>query len=621
MSPADRARAKAWGVDLGYEDADRAWRDSPADSIEAVLDLISDGAETPPPLHRAARVVRAGDHILVGGAWQLDLEDGAQVTGDGLLPSDVPLGYHVLREDEHPDGVPFIVSPGACFLPEGLRTWGWGVQLYAARSRASWGMGDLSDLRALGEWSAARGAGVLMVNPLHAPLPGVPQQASPYFPSSRCFRNPMYLRVEEVPGARESGVDLATAARAAQALNGARHIDRDTIEPLKMDVLEQIWRRAPSADRVDRYRAAVGRRLHDYATFCALSERHGRPWSDWPVALSSPAGAGTAGVAARERERVAFHEWLQWCIDVQLEAAGAATPLMQDVAIGVDAAGADAWLWQDAFALGVRVGAPPDEFNARGQDWGLPPLDPWRLRACAYEPFIAAVRAGFRHSGALRFDHVMGLFRLYWIPEGADPADGVYVRYPSRELLDILALESVRAGAFVVGEDLGTVEDEVRDELVRRRVLSYRLLWFEDDPPAKWPRGSLAAVTTHDLPTVAGLWSGADLEAQRAMGLDPNAESTAAIRDRLVEWAGVDPDAAADAVVAATYALVASAPSAVVVATLDDALAVEERPNHPGTTHEWPNWSLALPVPLEDALADARVEHVAQTLRRRGAQP
>jgi len=621
VSPDDAARAKAWGVDRGYEGADRLWRDSPPESIRAVLDLVSGGSRVPDRSAPPVQVVRVNERVEVAGGWELELEDGARFAGEGPFRAELPLGYHALRHDAQPEGQRLIVGPGTCFLPEDLRTWGWALQLYAARSGASWGIGDLADLRAIGEWSAARSAGVLLVNPLHASLPGTPQQPSPYFPSSRCFRNPLYLRVEEIPGAAESGIDLTAAAQAGRALNDERLVDRDAVESLKMAAFQEIWRRAPSTAEVDRYRSVVGRTLGQYATFCALSERLGRPWSGWGRAYATPASAAIDEFVRTERDRIAFHEWLQWCLDVQLERAGASTPLMQDVAIGVDPAGADAWLWQDAFALGVRVGAPPDEFNVHGQDWGLPPFDPWRLRALSFEPFIAAVRAAFRHSGALRFDHVMGLFRLYWIPEGADAADGVYVRYPARELLDILALESVRAGAFVVGEDLGTVEDAVRDELAARSILSYRLLWFEDDPPANWPRHALAAVTTHDLPTVPGLWSGADLEAQREMGLDPNADATREIRTRLADRGGITEDANAEEVVDRTYRLLAEAPCAVVVATLDDALGVEERPNHPGTVDEWPNWCLALPVPLEDALADPRVARVAETLSRGVARP
>jgi 4-alpha-glucanotransferase len=263
----------------------------------------------------------------------------------------------------------------------------------------------------------------------------------------------------------------------------------------------------------------------------------------------------------------------------------------------------------------MSVGAPPDSFNRLGQDWGLPPFDPWKLRGAGYEPFASMVRANLRHAAGLRVDHVMGLFRLYWIPAGADPRRGAYVRYPWDDLLGILALESERAGAFVVGEDLGTVEPFVRDELARRNVLACRVLWFEERGPASFPAHSVASISTHDLPTVAGLWTGADLSAQRRLGLEPDGATVEAIRSRLRDLLGLPDDAPLEQVILATHRLLAEAPSVVVTASLEDALGVEERPNMPGTTDAWPNWSLALPVPLETALSDRNVVAVAQVLR------
>ena len=262
-------------------------------------------------------------------------------------------------------------------------------------------------------------------------------------------------------------------------------------------------------------------------------------------------------------------------------------------------AGADAWTWQDVLAAGVSVGAPPDMYNTQGQDWGLPPWVPRRLRAANYEPFVQTIRALLRHAGGLRIDHVMGLFRLYWIPHGMSPVDGTYVDYPAEDLLNIVALESHRAGAFIVGEDLGTIGKNVRQMLAAAGILSNRLLWFESHPTSEYPELALAAVTTHDLPTIAGLWTGSDLAAQEALGLRPNAEATAEIRDRLREMAALDDSAQSTDVVRATYELLAEAPSALVTATLEDAAATDKRPNMPATTYQWPNWCIPLPAPLE----------------------
>ena len=265
----------------------------------------------------------------------------------------------------------------------------------------------------------------------------------------------------------------------------------------------------------------------------------------------------------------------------------------------------------------MAVGAPPDEFNTRGQDWGLPPFDPWRLRAAGYGPFVETIRASLRHAGGLRVDHVMGLFRLFWIARGQPAATGAYVRYPASELLDIVALEAHRAGAYVVGEDLGTVEDQVRAEMAARDLLSYKLLWFEERPPPEYPVRALAAVTTHDLPTVAGLWTGSDLEHQHRLGMEPNVESTYSMCRRLGDMTGVAADAPPDEVVAHMYTALGTAPCLLLTAALDDAVTVLERPNMPGTVDEWPNWSIALPLPLEELMADPRPRAVARALDRR----
>jgi 4-alpha-glucanotransferase len=619
----------AWGVARDYEN----WRGEPQAvpdaTITAVLRAMGceerDGLGPPGTgADNPVLVTRTGGLAQVeGGPWLLKTEDGGEQRVDGALPADLPLGYHSLRRESDGHDVLLVVAPaaGRYHLPPDLRTWGWAVQLYALRSRHSWGIGDLGDLRRLAEWSRRAGAGMLLLNPLHAATPGPTQQPSPYSPSSRCFRNPIYLRIEEVPGAGEETV--ARLAAQGQALNADRRIDRDAVWRLKLAALEQAWARfrdsgGQGRDHAGfaRYCEEQGRPLTRFATYCVLAERHGSPWWDWPEHLRRPDSPAVARAAADHADRVRFHQWLQWLIQRQLEAAGEVIDLMQDLAIGIDAGGADAWQWQDSFALDVRVGAPPDEFNTQGQNWGLPPFDPWRLRLARYEPYIRTLQAGFRSGGGLRIDHVMGLFRLFWIPVGAGPAEGTYVRYQWREMLDILALESVRAAAYVVGEDLGTVEDMVREELAARDVLSYRLLWFEQCPPEEFPEQALAAVTTHDLPTVAGLWSGADLEEQRALGLDPNEESTAGIRSWLQKSARLCDDEPADQVVVRTYELLARAPSRILVAAIDDALGVEERPNMPCTTSERANWSLALPALLEDIETDRRAAAISQALSR-----
>jgi 4-alpha-glucanotransferase len=613
-APDDRA-PNPWGVDPGYLDVDDEWHDAPPSTVRAILAAMgADGAE--PPAGPPVWIVREGDRVELGGRWELHTEDGGSERVAGSMPAP-PLGYHHLYREDDGRGVRLIVTPGRCHLPPDLHAWGWAVQLYAARSERSWGIGDLGDLRTIGEWSAAHGAGLVLLNPLHAsiPVPGL-QQASPYYPSSRCFRSPLYLRVEDVPGADADGIDLAAAVTAGRALNGDRTIDRDAVLTVKLGVLRAIHDRFRGHDDLDAFVAQGGETLRRFAVHCALAERHGGDWHQWPVDLRHPRNFEVRQFAEEHPREVGFHLWLQWLLDRQLAAAGETIALMQDLAIGCDPGGADAWIWQDVLAPDMSVGAPPDEYNTQGQDWGLPPFDPWKLRDAGYEPFIETVRAGFRHAGGLRFDHVMGLFRLFWIPSSATAAEGTYVRYRADDLLDILALESVRAGAYVVGEDLGTVEPATREALAERDILSYRLLWFEEEPPRAFPERALGAVTTHDLPTVAGLWSGADLEAQHERGMVPNEGSTAQLLARLREWTGCAESAPVTEVVQRVHALLADAPSMLVTATLDDALGVEERPNYPGTTGGT-NWSLALPATLDELLDDPRVLEIARTLSSR----
>lgn len=586
----------AWGVADGYEDTLGAWHDvspSTRDAIHAAM------GPPPPAAPGPVRVLEPGAAFAVERPYRLRLEDGTSLTVDRALPPDVPLGYHDLEPLDGSTPVRLIVSPGRCPLPEGLHAWGWAVQLYATRSDQSWGIGDLGDLRRLGTWSASLGAGLALVSPLHAPIPVTPLQNSPYFPSSRRFLNPLYLCIEEAPGAADLGADLDRAAAQGRELNAGRRIDRDRIWRLKLDALGRLWRRFGGDADFDLFIKTRGASLHEFSVFSALSEHHSTGWTRWPAEFRRPEAPGVARFAAERAERVRFHQWLQWLLDRQLAGAGRALPLMHDLPIGVDPDGADAWTWQDVLATGATVGAPPDRYNSRGQDWGLPPFVPHRLRERRYEPFVETVRATLRHAGGLRIDHVMGLFRLFWIPRGAVPADGAYVRYPAEHLLAIVALESQRAGAVVVGEDLGTVEGGVRESLAARNVLSYRVTWFESDPPPRYPRLALAAVTTHDLPTIAGLWTGADLAEQQALGLSPNERAPRELVRRLAELTGLPESAAPAAVIEATHGLLADAPSALVTATLEDALAVVERPNMPGTSLERPNWSIALPEPLE----------------------
>ena len=613
-----------WGVQDRYRGSAGEERRASTEAVQAVMAAMGAETDAPPEPEHPVLFVRDTAGLGALGRGHLDFEHGGGLrTGDtGPGGASLPFGYHRWTAQTGGRAATVVVSPGACLRPGGP-AWGWAVQLYAMRSRSSWGIGDLADLRDLGQWSREQlGAGLVLVNPLHAAGPALPQAASPYFPSSRRFRNPLYLRVEQVPGAHEMGEALEPLAAAGRDLNRRRLIRRDEIFTLKMEALGAAWEwwggvAAATADPdFGRYRKEQGPALAAWSAYCVLAERHGNNWRRWPPAYRHPERHEVAEARAGAQERALFHEWLQWQLDTQLAAASSPLPVVQDLAVGFEPDGADAWLWQDALAPGMSVGAPPDEFNAAGQDWGLPPFDPWRLRAAGYQPFIETMRAALRHAGGLRVDHVMGLFRLFWVPHGGSPADGAYVRYPAGDLLDILCLESHRAGAYVVGEDLGTVEDTVRTELAARNVLSYRLVWFEDRPPSEYPVGALAAVTTHDLPTVAGVWSGHDFEAQARAGMQPGAEAARALRERVRTLVGVDDGATVEDVIVGAHSALGRAPSMLLTASLDDALAVEERPNMPGTTDEFPNWSMALPLPLEEIRRHPLALAVADAVRR-----
>ncbi|MCL4204346.1 MAG: 4-alpha-glucanotransferase [Pirellulaceae bacterium] len=606
-----------WGVHPGYHDMFGHWHATSSETRAALLSAMGVEADQPPPdSPLAILVLWPGETRSLSGAAELTLEDGTVFRPGGQLSPDLPIGYHRLRDETNGAQTLIIKRPAACHFDPAMRIWGLAVQLYAARSTQSWGLGDLADLRRLAQWSSSLGAGAVLVNPLSAAAPIFPQQASPYYPTSRRFRNPLYLCVHEVPGADRSDGQLAALAADARTLNQSRRIDRDRVLGLKMQALESIWRAGANDADFETYQQQQGEDLRIFGTYCALAEVHGGDWRVWPTELRDPHSGAVQQFAAARADRVGFHAWLQWLLDRQLADAARYLPLVQDLPIGVDPGGADAWQWQDVLATGATVGAPPDLFNADGQNWCLPPFIPHRLRAVGFRPFIQTIRAAMRHAGGLRIDHVMGLFRLFWIPESSSPGTGTYVRYPADEMLAVVAVESHRAGAWVAGEDLGTVEPLVRHRLQENRMLSYRLMWFEDGPPRDYPPLSMAAITTHDLPTVAGLWSGADFAAQQQIGLRPSREGYEELRRRLQHATGLNDGEPPEVAVRRAYQAMASAPSAVLVANLEDAAAVEERPNMPGTIDQWPNWSIALPQPLEQIEAADLPRAIAQALDR-----
>jgi 4-alpha-glucanotransferase len=523
----------------------------------------------------------------------------------------LPIGYHTFQGTE-PETV--IVSPPTCYFPDSLRAWGWAAQLYALRSTTSWGMGDLTDLRALGSWSKNLGAGLLMLSPLCASACASPQ-VHPYSPCSRLYRNLLYLGIEAIPHASQDP-EIARLRAAAQRPMGERRIDYGLVFETKSRALERLWSRFGASPAFDHYCRDEGEPLRRFAVFCALTERLGTGWRSWPEEYRSPGSAAVERFAVECADRVRYRQWIQWLLDEQLRTAAREIPLMIDLPVSFDPDGADAWAYQDILASNARIGAPPDDFNPHGQDWGLPPFVPHKLRAAAYRPFIETLRINLRHASALRIDHVMGLSRLYWIPQDSPATAGTYVRYPFEELLAVLAVESHRARTWILGEDLGTVEDIVRERLAASRIPSYRLAFFENAHPSEYPILSFAAVTTHDLPTLAGLWSGVERRVRGEIGIPLNESALTSMRERLKRLGGLADAATNDDASVGIHAALARSPAAVVMATLEDALGVLEPPNRPGTTNEWPNWSLALPLTLEEIRRQSLPRKLAEALRR-----
>ncbi|HSD00698.1 MAG TPA: 4-alpha-glucanotransferase [Casimicrobiaceae bacterium] len=616
------------------------------------------------------------DTSKLGMAEETTLDGARWCAFDVKVDVAIPLGYHdVTVHAAHGTAMAkgrLAVAPSACYRPRGLRAggrvFGGAVQLYGVRSSRNWGIGDFTDLaNLLGQWAGV-GAGVVGVSPLHALFPQRPAHASPYSPSSRIFLNVLYLDVEAVPGfaryERARGLVASSAFRdELDALRATPLVDYPRVAAAKLAALEMLHAQARGdpdehASRWKEFRtfcAARGEALRRHALFDALQEHFVRAdpsiwgWPAWPAEYRNPQSDAVARFAEEHGERVEFFAWLQWQADIQRDAVAQrarrldlAVGVYADLAVSIDRGGAESWATQDLYAAGASVGAPPDAFNVEGQDWGLPPMIPRRLREAAYEPFIATLRANMRGAGALRIDHVMGLFRLFWVPQGTKPAEGAYVRYPSDAMLGLLALESHRHRCLVIGEDLGTVPHEVRGALARNDILSYRVLLFERGTegefkaPKSYPEAALAVASTHDLPTLAGWWEGRDIHLRADHGQlgarpDVRAAMDERVRDRgrllaALDREGLLPDAIlldGAAVVSLTPELcvavqrfLARTPAALMVMQAEDVYGVTEQVNLPGTTDAHPNWRRKLPVALEAQGIDGRLRRLAACVSR-----
>jgi 4-alpha-glucanotransferase len=639
--------------------------------------VVRAGREAGIPVHvphgdpvRVHVVLEVGGRVDLGQAdrWVEPRVLGGAEVGEATftVPGDLPLGWHELVAESGPGydvvaRVPLVVTPDRLELParvaDGPATWGLMTQLYSVRSRRSWGHGDLDDLAELARWGGEElGAGFVLINPLHAPSPTVPVEPSPYLPVTRRFANPLYVRVELVPeyayltGAVRAEIErTALLQRAMSSSPGL--IDRDAVWEAKRSALTLVHSVPRAAGRAADYRSFLDREgtgLLDFATWCALAEVHGDVWSAWPEPLQDPRSAAVAAAREQLADRVDFFCWLQWVVDEQLEAAqrratgaGMALGIVHDLAVGVHPDGADTWALQDVMARGVSVGAPPDAFNQVGQDWSQPPWRPDRLAEAGYGPYRDMLRTVLRHAGGVRVDHILGLFRLWWVPEGRSAAEGTYVRFDHEALVGILALEAWRAGAVVVGEDLGTVEPWVRDYLADRGLLGTSILWFERDehgqprPPETWRRLCLASATTHDLPPTAGYLAGEHIRIRADLGL-----LTRPVEDerRLDEadraswlallvgrgWLAAGAEHDVPAVTVALHRALAATPSRLLGVALTDIAGEVRAMNQPGTSEEYPNWRVPLadgagdPVLLDDLVGSPRAVELAAAVRGRG---
>jgi 4-alpha-glucanotransferase len=601
---------------------------------------------------------RGGLRQLENWAQPMDLGHGPVGEATFEVPADLPLGYHTVRvRAAGMDGsMPLVVTPGWLGLPERLgaaRTWGVATQIYSVRSRESWGLGDLTDLTDLAVWSAAEhGAGYVLVNPLHAVQPTVPMEPSPYLPTTRRFANPMYLRVERVPeyaDLDEEARSEITRLRASvkTQLDDADRIDRDAAWAGKRAALELLHRAPRTAGRELSYRAyrqREGQGLLDYATWCAIAESYGQEWRSWPEGLRRPGTPEVQAYADGHADLVDLHCWMQWLVDEQLDhvqaavrRAGMPLGVVHDLAVGVNPTGSEAWSLQDVFADRVTVGAPPDAYAQTGQDWSQPPWRPDRLAETAYAAFREMVATVLRHAGGIRVDHVIGLFRLWWIPQGMSPTQGTYVRYDHEALVGILALEAHRAGAVVVGEDVGVVEPWVRAYLRERGILGTSILWFEFDydgdgaplAPERWRELCLASVTTHDLPPTTGYLAADHVRLRDRLGLltrpveEELAEDSASREAWLADLRSrglLAADADVEATVAALHRFLTLTPSRLLGVALTDLVGDRRTQNQPGTSDEYPNWRVPLSdadgrlVLLEDLMSSERATTLAATM-------
>ena len=657
-----RAILSALGFDVSSSAAER-------DALDAIIREESNEIVSPVRVVRqssstiSALEVRVPAVAADGGSWRLTLvaehgerhETHGQYSTTGSLslhlPDELPIGYHHVRIElaseagDWSDEQTLIVAPDRCWSPDDAlgdtSAFGLIANLYTIRSDTNWGVGDLSDLARLAEWGGSVGADFVGMNPLHALL-NRGNDVSPYSPVSRLFRNPIYIDVMRIPELRDApelaermtSAEFAAELDALRETTAVRYEQVMGVKGLALDALHHVFLarvRGSGSDRdraYDAYLAASDPALTRFATWMAIAEsKRAYDWRTWPSEFRHPDSPEVQHFAREHVSRIDFHRWAQFELDRQLgeaaadaRAAGMRIGLYPDLAIGTSPAGADAWAYPELFVRGVSIGAPPDPYAATGQNWGLPPIDPRALRRDRYQYFINLLRSGFRHAGALRIDHVLGLFRLFWIPDGFSGADGAYMRYSGDDLLGIIALESVRHRALVVGEDLGTVPPEVPPALASWGVLSSKVLYFERDhhggfkTAASYPPLSLATANTHDMPALTGFWNGRDIDVRRQVGLiASNKDADAAHADRAADRDALLRRLVEDNVIpelrslkslaelrGAVHAFLCRTPARLVGVSLDDLTGEVEPVNVPGVgPDKYSSWTRKMRETIE----------------------
>lgn len=573
------------------------------------------------------------------------------------LPAELPLGYHkiTLSLGGATSAARLIVAPDRAYQPTWLQSGrgaGIAVSLYGVRSNRNWGCGDCTDLERLADWTAEMGASLVALNPLHAIANRQPYNTSPYLPNSIFYRNHIYLDIEKIEdfGASTWAQRLVHSERVQRALaklRDSRHVEYEGVSRVKLEFLKILFLNflikeyRHNSERAREFQAYIDREgdlLHQFAMHSALDEwihksnREVWNWRAWPEAYQDPRSAETMAFTKSHWRSVLLHKYIQWQLERQFDRAqayakqrGLKIGIYNDMALATDRFGADLWAHRPFYASGCRVGSPPDDFSPKGQDWGFPPPNSMRHLEDGYQLFADSIRKASAHGGALRIDHVMRFFRLYWIPDGMETSTGTYVKDRYEDLIRILALESVRREFVVIGEDLGTVPDYVRETLQKSGMLSYRLFYFEQDRngrfrrPDEYPRQALVSATTHDLPTLAGFWQNADIEARRKAGVISGDESRRAMDERTEEkqkilnllkqlrlvpdWFPADARAVKELTPELHNAIVgflAATPSQLFVLNQEDLFKDTEQQNLPGTTEEHPNWRHKMKYSLEE---------------------